>query len=363
MSKESNLKNSIILSFLICMGLAFKLWYGPDRAIPEVPLIDSSIVSSNFYQIALIGILIASLLASLFEKFYRYTIILAVFAFALLILDDINRLQAYYYQLMFMLLLLAFMHKRSQEQKVTVMYLVIVGVYFHTGLVKWNDNFVQFVFPNMLYAYYYVSLETWREFPFQELAYSIPIMEMAVAVLLIIPRSRKIGLISAIILHLGILYSIGPFGLKLGAVIIFWNISMIVFNVILYLESQKTTPSIKNVYSLGSFWLALIFFCLLPFLNRMGKWDNALSFSVYSGTTPNVQMHLNQTDDLLDAPLFYIEQDTFIDLNYWSFKELNSSIYGQEWVFDKISKQLCEDLDCRERVFFEVYKESISYVE
>ena len=64
-----------------------------------------------------------------------------------------------------------------------------------------------------------------------------------------------------------------------------------------------------------------------------------------------------------DIPLFYIEQDTFIDLNVWALQDIQTAIYAEKWVFDHISKQICEKLDCKQVTHFQVYKESIDYID
>ena len=361
-AKDNILRYVLIISFLACMAMANKLWLGSSRLIPEVALVNADFLASNALQYALVGILVLSLLFSFLNRYYTYCIGIAASCFFLLVLDDITRLQSYYYQFMAMLVLLASMHKKSTSQKILVMYVLMAGIYFHSGLSKWNDNFVHFVFPNMLYAFQYISLETWLEFSLKETAYSIPILEITLAALILIPSTRKAGLITAIVLHLAILYVIGPFGLNWNSIVWIWNIAMIAFNVILYLQHEKTKGKVVKPFKLIGFWIALLLFGLLPLLNLIDKWDNYLSFNLYTGTTPNVQLHIDQASQLENIPLFCIEQDTFIDLNVWALQDIQTAIYAEKWVFDHISKQICEKLDCKQVTHFQVYKESIDYI-
>lgn len=127
----------------------------------------------------------------------------------------------------------------------------------------------------------------------------------------------------------------------------------------LYNTLQDHNISYKNIVSLA----VILLFILMPFFNRLGLWDNALSFSLYSGTSPNRQLHVSQFKPSQDIPLFCIEQDSFIDLNVWALKDLNTAVYPENWVFDKVAEQMCEQVSCDTIVPFRVYKQSISYVD
>lgn len=362
-STNTILRYTLIASFLVSMFMAFKLWTGINRIIPEVPLLDSAILSNARIQFILIGTLVFSLLLSFSQKLARFIIPISLAAFTLLVLSDVNRLQSYYYQYLAMLLVLALMYKRSSGTQAAVLYVILAGVYFHSGLTKWNDNFVHYVFPNMLYAFSYVSLETWQQFSFKAIAYSIPLGEMIVGLLLLVPRTRKIALYLIVMLHIGILFTIGPLGLNWNPIVWVWNISMIAINILLYFMQLEEPVGYKAIVRIPAFGLIILLFGILPFLNQIDKWDNYLSFSLYSGTTPNVQLHLENARELNDVPLFYLEQDTFIDLNVWALQDISTAIYAEEWVFEEVAQELCAEINCTEIVSFEVYKESIRYVE
>ena len=349
----------LVVSFLFTILIANKLWFGDSRIIPTIGMWQDTIQLSTLMQNICSSSLVLGLLLSLSNKLCRYGIILSVLAFSILVIDDINRLQTYYYQYLAMLVCLSVLRKQGEENQASALYLILVGIYFHSGLTKLNTNFIHYVFPNMLYAFHYVSLESWQNSPWQFIAYSIPLGEMILAILILLPKTRKIGLYAALVLHLGILFSIGPWGLDWNPIVWIWNISMIALNWSLFSTLRDSYLSYKNILSLT----VLVFFILMPFFNRLGLWDNSLSFSLYSGTSPNRQLHVSQFKPSQDIPLFYTEKDTFIDLNAWALQDICTAIYAENWVFDEVAKQMCEQLSCDTIIPFRVYKQSISYVD
>ena len=348
----------LVASFLLTIFIANKLWFGDSRMIPTIGMWQNAIQLSNLVQNICSTSLVLGLLLSLSNKLYRYGTILSVLAFSVLVIDDINRLQTYYYQYLAMLVCLSVLKKEGEINQASALYLIMVGIYFHSGLTKLNTNFIHYVFPNMLYAFHYVSLESWQNSSWQFIAYSIPLGEMILAILILLPKTRKISLYAALVLHLGILFSIGPWGLDWNPIVWIWNLSMMALNWRLYNTLQDHNIIYKNIVSLT----VILLFILMPFFNRLGLWDNALSFSLYSGTSPNRQLHVSQFKPAQEIPLFYTEQDSFIDLNAWVLQDLNTAIYPEDWVFDKVAEQMCEQVSCDTIIPFRVYKQSISYV-
>ena len=349
----------LVASFLFTILIANKLWFGDSRIIPTIGMWQDTIQLSTFMQNICSTSLVLGLLLSLSNKLYRYGIILSVLTFSVLVIDDINRLQTYYYQYLAMLVCLSVLRKQGEVNQASALYLIVVGIYFHSGLSKLNTNFIHYVFPNMLYAFHYVSLESWQNSPWQFIAYSIPLGEIILAILILLAKTRKIGLYAALVLHLGILFSIGPWGLDWNPIVWIWNISMMALNWSLYNTLQDRNIRYKNIVSLA----VIVLFILMPFFNRLGLWDNALSFSLYSGTSPNRQLHVSQFKPAQDIPLFYTEKDTFIDLNAWALQDLNTAIYAEDWVFNEVAEQMCEQVYCDTIIPFQVYKQSISYVD
>ena len=349
----------LVASFLLTILIANKLWFGDSRIIPTIGMWQDAIQLSTLMQNICSTSLVLGLLLSLSNKLTRYGIILSVLAFSILVIDDINRLQTYYYQYLAMLVCLSVLKKEGEINQASALYLIMVGIYFHSGLSKLNTNFIHYVFPNMLYAFHYVSLESWQNSSWQFIAYSIPLGEMILAILILLAKTRKIGVYAALVLHLGILFSIGPWGLDWNPIVWIWNLSMMALNWSLYNTLQDRNISYKNIVSLA----VIVLFILMPFFNRLGLWDNALSFSLYSGTSPNRQLHVSQFKPSQDIPLFYTKKDTFIDLNAWALHDLNTAIYAEDRVFDEVAEQICEQVSCDTIIPFQVYKQSISYVD
>ncbi|MCB9257568.1 MAG: hypothetical protein H6579_10585 [Chitinophagales bacterium] len=302
--------------------------------------------------------MILALFLAFKEKYFQSAVLIALLAYLFLVSLDLNRLQAYYYQYWIILLFLVFF--RKNENLHLSLYILLAGIYFHSGLCKLNPNFLDYIFPNMLYAFRYYSVEMWQESSIKFIAYGIPLGEMLLALLLLVPRTRSIALVLSIVLHLGILYSIGPFGLNWNKIVWIWNIGMILLNFLLFQDS-KELQFIKAKALLPL--LATIFFFILPFFHYFHLWPNVFSFTLYSGKTPNAKIYLSNYDKI-DAPILYnAENDSFIDLNVWYLRDLNTAIYPQQFAVEALAEKLCNKLDCEKIEIFEVYTESVNYVE
>ena len=148
----------------------------------------------------------------------------------LLALQDYHRWQPWFYQYFLILLLLipmARLYKKYEnaEHLLFAVQLIIAIAYFYSGLFKLNSGFVKDIVP------YYSNPIAQYFWTYRDMVYSlgglIPWLEIALSIGLFVPVTRKWAVIGCTLLHLGILYLLGPFGLNTNAVIWPWNIALI----------------------------------------------------------------------------------------------------------------------------------------
>src|SRR5213075_854179 len=127
-----------------------------------------------------------------------------------------------------------------------------------------------------------------------------------------------------------------------------WNIVMALLVLVMFTGRQQTAARLSAVRSpLSSVhWALVAVAAALPALSFVGLWDPYLSGALYSGNTeqavvivaPDVVAHLPQViarNTWQDSP------PRFIDLNRWSYDELNVPAYPAERVFKEIATDVC----------------------
>jgi hypothetical protein len=92
--------------------------------------------------------------------------------------------------------------------------------------------------------------------------------------------------VGAILMHVFILFSIGPWGHDWNSVVWPWNVAMVVFTLILFWRAPDNPSLLAVLKPEGSAFrgIVLILFAFMPVLNFFGLWDSYLSASLYSGS-------------------------------------------------------------------------------
>src|SRR5207253_2443158 len=93
-------------------------------------------------------------------------------------------------------------------------------------------------------------------------------------------------------------------------------------------------------------WALVTVAAVLPVLSFVGCWDSYLSGALYSGNTE--QAIVIVTPDVVPRLPALIARNTwresaprFIDLNRWSYDELNVPAYPADRVFREVASEVC----------------------
>lgn len=110
--------------------------------------------------------------------------------------------------------------------RVAALQLMFAAIYFWSGLQKINLVFAGEVFPALtqpLAAYLPEALVPW----IGGAGYVAAAAEALIAPALLVPRTRRLGVLTVAALHVVILVSIGPFGAARNRAVWPWNVAMI----------------------------------------------------------------------------------------------------------------------------------------
>jgi uncharacterized membrane protein YphA (DoxX/SURF4 family) len=326
------------------MLLCCKLWLN-ERNFPLVPLIDLHLpaVTGMLLLIASAALLVCISVFRFPQKF-----IIAFLAVALLMaLQDQNRWQPWFYQYVLMLGVLAFFNFRcdndaEQASILNMLRLMIAAIYFWSGLQKLNPHFPDDIFPWLMEPVTN-HMAAGSISKFQWLSGIFPLIETGTGIALLIPVLRKYALAAVVIMHLFILFSLGPLGHNYNPVVWPWNIAMMAFCFLLFRGERMTLIQLRLMLRPVHMKLVFLLFVLMPLFNFFNLWDSYLSHNLYSGNTSNGVIYLSDSvEHQLPAAIkpYSIGElnQNQVTIKYWCMRELGVPAYPEKRNFEGVTK-------------------------
>ena len=226
--------------------------------------------------------------------------------------------------------------------------LIIVAIYFWSGLSKVNAAFRLEVLPFLLRP-------LGGEVPpvLAPVGYAVPAVEMAIGLGLVWRRTRRYAIAGAVLMHASILLAIGPLGSDWNTVVWPWNLAMIAFVLVVFWRLEATPdrrllPTIR-AWPRASRALAAaiaLLVVVMPVLNLFGRWDSYLSAELYSGATiGGVVLPSREVSERLPASarrhLVSTRNGPVLSLFNWAIGDLNVPAYPARRVFKRVAGELC----------------------
>ncbi|MDP4286051.1 MAG: hypothetical protein Q8891_16680 [Bacteroidota bacterium] len=346
--KTRNLTRLTCFFWLIAKIISYKVWLA-DRLFPLVPPFNflevPSAIHTILFSLSLL-ILVVLLLLPTNKILLVSIIVIEILSCAL----DQNRWQPWEYQYILLILILIINYK-NKKNAVSVISLLLISVYFYSGVSKLNPIFSRFIRHEIVHANIFhesTSMASiWVTF---HLGYLLTLIEILLSIGLLFRQSRKIAASFLIAMHLLILAAFGPFGLNYDKIIWPWNIVMMGFLYLLFIHNSPVTPFSQSIKQ-GWNKLILVLFGMLPALNFIGYWDFYLSSSLISGRTPEMYICINHEGSGKKLqPFFSKEKYQFrcdrnsylLDITAWSFQEMQVPVYPELRIYQSIKKQLTE---------------------
>jgi len=345
---EKPIVRSTSLTLLLQIIYSSNLWLSV-REFPLIPVFES-LKEFHFLEYILLFPLIVSLLVNIFLP-NKNGSALIFFSLLCLVLLDINRLQPWTY-IYLIIYALSFL-ETGLNKNTTIrggMQILIIGLFFWSGISKLNYNFLDLSFITILTKSFKIQDLSFF-INYKEIGFFIPVIEILASLFLLFNRSRKLGIGLVVSCHLFIIFFVSPFSLGKDFIVIPWNILMIYLTLLVFKNSKniegfewhgKKEKVIKIV--------VIILVLILPSLNQIGKWDHFMSFSLYSDKTDNLLIvvedaYVHKLSPSLQKRFVKskeIDGGQILNLLDWSFKELKTPYYPEDWVLDEISKTICK---------------------
>lgn len=327
--------------------LSWRLWVPqplvPAADFPRVPLLTLGqplVVAVDW--LGLIGLL-AALLVILIRKPVPWQAFAGVsLALGLLFLANQHRLQPWAYQGWLYGVMFAALPPATARR---LLIALTISIYTYSALGKFDQQFLHTVGPDLVAA-----LAPWlargagpADGVLSLAALALPSAELGLAILLAIPRTRRLAGCAAIAMHSLLVIALGPLGLGHSNAVLAWNVFLAIQAWLLFVRPQPAEPPPLQSLGVGQRGVGVaakivaLAALTLPLLERSGYWDHWLSWSLYSPHTSrvDVQVHRSATESLPSGAAEFLrpseEQDGWYDvaLDRWSLAQLAVPVYPQ----------------------------------
>ncbi|QDU22448.1 hypothetical protein [Urbifossiella limnaea] len=332
----------LLVRSVVAAGLAAGLLLSPNlwqsaRAYPTVPVWDALPDIPPAGGRVAFGVLLALLALVVALPRRRWPVLAFVAVAGLWSLWDQTRWQPWFLQYLAFLLAVG----AARDGALDACRLVLAATYFWSGLQKVNVSFVTDIYPWMIapvQRHLPEGVAAWLEGQ----GYLVAAGESGLGLLLLVPRLRLVAVPMVVVMHLGLLFCLGPTGHNWNTVVWPWNATLAALVVVLFARSP-------DVAARRILWPAsrvgrglLVLFGVMPAFSFVGWWDAYPAMSLYSGTTPWARITLDETaGETLPAEVrARFVTDGELDLQAWAIDELNVPGYPARRVFRGIARRL-----------------------
>ena len=334
--------SALFIQLLIC----FRLWIPGLRSFPMISLFKwLPVLWGNIPDIVLYLVMLGSCVTIIIRPLLQKALVCLLFAYLLLLVEDIDRLQPWLYIYLLMVSPLLFGGRNKTVSTIFLCRLVLTSVYFWSGLQKLNVHFAGNVFP------WLVDFTGGREYfeTHSIYAYIVAFSEMSMGILLWIKPLRKMACFMVFGMHLFILIALCPLCHNWNYVVYPWNIA---FASLVYLLFFRSTPTViklsKQQFAAKLYLVPVIFLAgLMPFFGLMDKWDHLLSYGFYSGMPPDPEYYLPASkrgllplSSLHSQYLSDNKNTCYVQIDTWVMDEMNVPLYPEDRVYYEVAKKL-----------------------
>jgi hypothetical protein len=292
----------LALATLGMMLLSWPLWV-EQGGFPRVPFLSGIPRTSTAVSFFLFGMALLSFGACGLVRRPQPWFAASLAPLTILIVQDQHRLQPWVYQYAFTGLLLTTLRPRTGLRYARWW---MVSLYFYSGLSKLDRSFCDelgTVFLATILQVLRIEPSAVPEHLRWMLILVMPVFELVVAIALMVPRTRWLGVVGASAIHLTLIVILGPFGLDHSTIVLVWNAAMLVEVWIAFgpesTESSEASTSKWTAwlqYAIkGLFWVSV----LLALGERWGFLDAWPAHALYASHIERLDVFLHDSE--LDA--------------------------------------------------------------
>ncbi|UUO06724.1 hypothetical protein M4951_00060 [Blastopirellula sp. J2-11] len=326
---------------LLLIGTSYKLWL-PQTDFPQVPALSALIhVPASIDYVLAIGI-VGSLSAWLllphrFAYGAGWSVSACITVSCLL---DQHRFQPWAYQLIFTAIVLA-----TCEAKLAMRLLriIVISIYLYSAASKLNAPFTTELGQTFLEVLlgWFGAKAALTDTARQTATLLFPLGELIAGVLLAIPKTRKIGVIIAVVMHMALLLVVGPLGLNHWPGVLLWNFCFLIQAPLLFwplatksdTETPVPAPPDKR-RAIGI--VTTLFVVFFPLLEPLGYCDAWPGWALYASHVSRADLYIDAAaaEALPERLQPFLHESKWgpyrLDAAQWSLHALNVPIYPDD---------------------------------
>lgn len=334
---------NILLKVVALFWFATKIWsyktWIANRLYPVIPSFDFFKYLPDGLHIILFSVSLILLLVIVFTN-RKIALLIAFFVIELFscMLDTV-RWQPWEYMYMCIFLINIINFHRPKNILVLI-HLFLISMYLFSGLHKLNRGFLHSFWMNdILVKYLGISLNVILKYKLFFAGLIIPFFEILFAGLLVFSKNKRRISYFFIMIHLIILFIIGPFGLDYNSVVWFWNLALIIILMIVYGKTIQINH-IRSLLKNNIYWLILWFF--MPILSFFGRWYQYFSFNLYSGKGEQMYIYFSVKDKMHPefGEITINKGLQCVNLQNWAMQEIKSVPIPEKEIYLKISDKI-----------------------
>ncbi|HQX52888.1 MAG TPA: hypothetical protein PLR25_23405 [Planctomycetaceae bacterium] len=329
----------ILAGFEFVLILAtWPLWWG-GSAFPAIPLIGGVALPLIVDRLLVGTLLSACAITATGIGDRRWNLaarITALVAAAILVLSDQHRLQAWHW--LFMLGLGASFF--GPAQGLQLLRAVLASVYVCSALSRISaiaHQGMSAAIVDQLLRMLGIDSRAAGGGKLEILCHGFNAGELIVGLMLIYPKTRRYGILSAVALHGTLLIALGPFGLRHHSAVLLWNLCFVCLIPVVFAGPTAVAESERS-RERWAYHAAKLFVWLFPLSGLIGVADNWPSWQLYSMRPETWTLRINDADrnHLPKSLQPHVSEASPLDhwvtvrMDRWSLAETESPIYPED---------------------------------
>jgi uncharacterized membrane protein YphA (DoxX/SURF4 family) len=304
---------------------------GFDAFITQDVLLSVSLIGDIPAIVSIIvGIVVFNLpITSMVSKKRSWVFVIAMFAFLIFVLLDVNRLAPYFIFYLALFGLFTYF-KNDRDTFVQSLLIIASGIYIASGLHKINPGFSEQILG--LIWFHSLPLE-----PSATAGYVIALTETLLGLGLLFKYTRKVSCVLLLLTHIVLLWKLGPFKFNWNLIVWPWNFCMIAVLFVLYFYEAGTRSLFKALRTKHA--TVLLFFWIIPAASLFALVPDNLGFKLYSGKALDLDLKFpSKIQELEKYNRSSDSLNTQINLQTYSIRTRQLAISPEPWVFEAIKE-------------------------
>ncbi len=326
------------LTLFMLVAATWPLWT-TGRELPTLPALGVLVAVPGWVDFVLLGALV---LATLYAGWRgRGTMWVGGFLAALMLLDQL-RWQAWAWHAMLATLVIC---SGPVRWRLPVLRAITIAIYVYSAISKFDIAFATTLgqqFLDVLLSPFDADSTAFAWWLRVTLALLFPFIELTVAMLLALPRTRKIGVVLATFMHIGLAAILSPLGLDHSLGVVLWNLLFAMLTLLLFAPSawllrlpvvsaaieEKRGPVLPLL-------AAAAIGIVAPSLGLVDRWDPWPSWALYAPRREQVAFSIpHDKISLLPKSLQRVSTHSHlvnrrepIDIEVWCLAETGAPLY------------------------------------